>query len=281
MIGGVALVALAATSWGTWALFLRTTNVGPDVATPIVFAVMALVTLPFALRGPRVTWDRATIALVAANAFFDVTNVLAYFAALAKTTVAIAVLTHYLAPILIAVAAPRIDRTRTPGAGPAAAIALAGLVIILEPWRTPADGAVIGATLGVVSAVSYAGNVFVVRRLAMRIGAIRQMAYHTAVAAIAVAPLAWGHVLDITGTDLARLVAGGVTVGATAGVIFTIGLRRIGSARAAILAFIEPIVAVVIGATVFGEALRPIAALGGVMVLGAGVWVARSAVQAS
>jgi len=281
VIAGVALVVLAATSWGTWALFLRPTNLGAHVTTPIIFVVMALVTLPFALRGPRVKWDRATIALVAANAFFDVTNVLGYFAALAKTTVAIAVLTHYLAPILIAVAAPRIDGTRTPGAGPAAAIALAGLVIILEPWRTPADGAVIGAILGVLSAVSYAGNVFVVRRLAIRIGAIRQMAYHTAVAAIVVAPLAWGHTDEVTRGDLARLVAGAVTVGAAAGVIFTIGLRRIGSARAAVLAFIEPIVAVVIGATVFGEALRPIAALGGVMVLGAGVWVARSAVQAS
>jgi len=150
MAAGVALVATAAMSWGTWALFLRPIDLGSNLTTPIVFAVMAAVTLPFALRGPPIRWDRGTIALVGVNAFFDLTNVLAYFAALSHTTVAIAVLTHYLAPVLIALAAPRIEGTRTPGTGPAAMVALAGLVIILEPWRTPADGAVIGATFGVL-----------------------------------------------------------------------------------------------------------------------------------
>jgi len=118
-----------------------------------------------------------------------------------------------------------------------------------------------------------------VRRLAARIGAARQMAYHTAVAAIAVAPLLLVDRGEVSGRALAYLVVAGATIGATSGLLFTLGLRRIGSARAAVLTFLEPIVAVAIGATVFGEELRPTAALGGAMVLGAGVWVARAAVQ--
>ena len=77
-----------------------------------MFAVMAIVALPFALRGPRIALgphdDRACSL---GNTAFDALNVLTFFAALSHTTVAIAVLTHYLAPILIALAAPRIDGT--------------------------------------------------------------------------------------------------------------------------------------------------------------------------
>ena len=51
----------------------------------------------------------------------------------------------------------------------------------------------------------------------------------------------------------------------------------IGSARTAVLTFIQPVVAVLIGAVVWGEALHPIAMLGGAWVLGAGLQVARKA----
>jgi drug/metabolite transporter (DMT)-like permease len=54
-------------------------------------------------------------------------------------------------------------------------------------------------------------------------------------------------------------------------------LTRIGSARAAILTFIEPIVAVALGVIVWGEPLHPTAMIGGALVLGAGVQVVRKA----
>ncbi len=271
------MVTLAAASWGTWSLFLRPTHLPSIVTAPIIFLVMGAITLPFALRGPPMVWDRRTVGLIAANAAFDALNVLLFFAAIQYTTVAIAVLCHYLAPILIALAAPRIDGVVTPGARPAAAVALLGLVIILEPWHTPASGAVLGAVLGVISAVSYAGNVFVVRRIAGRIGAVRAQSYHSLLAGVVMTPLLVGHLGEITGSGLALLVTGAATIGAASGVVFSIGLLRIGSARTAVLTFIEPIVAVTVGAVVWDEVLHPIAMLGGAMVLGAGIQVARKA----
>ena len=59
--------------------------------------------------------------------------------------------------------------------------------------------------------------------------------------------------------------------------MFAIGLTRIGSARAAVFVFAEPLVAVAVGALVWEEALHPLAAIGGLMVLGAGIHVAREA----
>ncbi|MDX2088499.1 MAG: DMT family transporter [Kofleriaceae bacterium] len=277
MFAGLVMVTLAAASWGTWSLFLRPVGLPSMVTTPIVFVVMALTPLPLVLRAPRATWDRRAITLLLANTGFDLLNLLTFFGAMDQTSVAIAVLTHYVAPILIALAAPTIDRTESPGARPAAVVALAGLVIVLEPWRTPADGAVLGALLGLASAVCYAGNVFCVRRLASSIGAPRAMAYHSLLAAVLTAPFLVGHADVLVAADVAWLSLGAITVGAGSGIVFAVGLLRIGAARAAVLTFAEPIVAVAIGALVWGEPLRPLAAVGGALVLGAGIFVARKA----
>lgn len=273
------MVTLAAASWGTWSLFLRPTGLPATVTSPVIMLTMGLAALPFALRLPRATWDRRTVGLLLANAGFDALNLITFFAAIHYTTVAIAVLSHYVAPILIALAAPAIDKVDVRGARPAAAVALLGLVIVLEPWAEPQHGAALGASLGVLSACCYAGNMFVVRRLAARIGAPRAMSYHSLIAAVAMLPLVFvdGGYAQVAREDLLLLVAGAMTIGAASGVMFAIGLVRIGSARAAVLCFAEPIVAVLVGALVWDEPLHLLALVGGAMVLGAGIHVAREA----
>jgi drug/metabolite transporter (DMT)-like permease len=256
-------------------LFLRPTGLPASATSPLLFAVMGVVTLPFALRAPRAAWDRTLVLLVAANAACDALNVVTFFAALARTTVAIAVLTHYAAPIFVALAAPRVDGVVVRGTRVAALVALVGLAIVLEPWHAPADGALVGAALGLVSAAGYAGNVFVVRRLATRIGPARQMAYHSLIAAAVLAPFGASALATVSAADAGLLAAGAVTLGATAGVMFAAGLAQIGSARAAVLAYAEPLVAVAVGALVWHEPLHPIAAVGGALVIAAGVHVAR------
>ena len=271
------MVTLAAASWGTWSLFLRPTGLSAWVISPIIFAIMAVVAFPFTLREKPAHWDRKTVLLLLGNTASDALNVITFFAALQYTTVAIAVLTHYLAPILIALASPRIEGTYTRGARPAAAIALGGLVIMLEPWRVAADGVAIGALLGAASAVAYASNVFCVRRLAERIGPARVMSYHSALAAVLMLPFAVSGLATVSWADLGLLAAGSTTIGALSGIVFIAGLTRIGAARAAVLTFAEPLVAVAVGAFVWSEPLRPLAALGGALVLGAGIHVARQA----
>jgi DME family drug/metabolite transporter len=149
-------------------------------------------------------------------------------------------------------------------------------VIVLEPWREASSGAVPGAILGALSAVCYAGNTFTVRRLAERIGAPRAMAYHSLAAAVVLAPHAIGYAAP-SATDLGLLAAGAATIGAGSGILYVVGLTRIGAARAGVLTFAEPLVAVLVGALVWDEPLHAPAALGGALVLGAGIYVARKA----
>ncbi len=275
MLAGILMVTCAAASWGTWSLFLRPTGLSAWVTSPVMFAIMAVVAFPLTLREPRARWDRRTVLLLLGNTISDAVNVITFFAAMRYTTVAIAVLTHYLAPILIALASPRIEGTYTRGARPAAVIALAGLVIILEPWRGATGDVVIGAALGAASAVAYASNVFVVRRLAERLGPARVMSYHSALAAVVMLPFAVSGLATVSWPDVGLLAAGATTIGAMSGVVFIAGLQRIGAARTAVLTFAEPLVAVAVGALVWHEPLRPVAAIGGILVLGAGIHVAR------
>ena len=269
-----AIVAAAASSWGAWSLVLRPTHLPATATSVLVLGFGTLWLAPLALRGDRVVWSRRIIGLLAAYAAFDAINVLTFFAAIDRTTVAIAVITHYLAPVLVAVAAPRIDRTRSANAIPAAVVAFVGLALVVEPWRG-ATG-LEGAALGVASAVAYAGIVFVCRRLTLAIGAVRAMAYHGIPAALLVLPLAIDDLHAVDARDVALLGIGTLVLGAIAGVAYLRGLARIGAARAAVLTYCEPLVAVAVGALVWHEPIAWIAALGAALVLGAGVAVARS-----
>jgi drug/metabolite transporter (DMT)-like permease len=216
-----------------------------------------------------------TVGLLVANAGFAAGNIVTYFGALRFTTVAVAVLTHYLAPVLVAVAAPWVEGERVRGARLAALVATAGLVLVLEPWAEPIGRGELwlGAGLGAASAFFYAGNVFVARRLEPRIGASATIAYHALIAALLLAPLLVVDSADIDGRALGLLALGAAVPGALAGVLFVTGLGQIGSSRAAVLAYLEPLVAVVIGWSVWGEALGPPAGAGAVLIVGAGIRV--------
>ncbi len=274
---GVAMVAGAAASWGTWTLFLYPAALPAVLGTAIMFAVMGLSTLPFALAEPRRVWDRKAITWMLANTACDVLNNLCFFGALHYRNVTIAVLCHYAAPILIALAAPYVEGVTTRGARPSAVVALCGLVIVLEPWRAPSAGAVMAALLGFASAVFYAGTVFSVKRFAAAVGTSRAISYHSLLGAVLLLPLVLPHLGEVTGSGFGYIAIGAIVLGTCANSLFVRGLARIGAARTAVLTFIEPLVAVSIGALVWGEHLRPIAALGGALVLAAGLHVARQA----
>jgi drug/metabolite transporter (DMT)-like permease len=277
---GALLVIFAACCWGTWSLWFRPTELPGSVTAPILFAFGAVGTIPLALREHArrpepVVWTRRLVGMLALYALLDAVNAATFFSAMNVTTVAVAVLTHDLAPVLVALAAPRLDGTRVPGAGLAALIALAGVGLLLEPWRPGALGGdvLLGAALGLVSAVAYAANVFLGRKLTLELGSATTLGLHALGAMLLLLPLAGPELLSIEARDLPYLAIAGVFPGVLAGLAFLRGAALVGSARAAILAFLEPVVACVVGFVAFGERLGAWSVVGGVLVLAAGVLV--------
>lgn len=270
---GTALILAAATSWGTWSLWLRPTGLPSEVTTPILFLAMALGAWPLSLRERTPRWSKRTLMLLVAFGVSDAINVGTFFAAMTVTTVAIAVLTHYAAPVIVALLAPRIDGVHVPHAKPAALLALLGLTIVLQPWRELEGDVVLGATLGLVSACAYASNVFLARRLTEDLGASRTLGLHSVIAALLLLPLAGARMFEIEMDDVPYLAIGCIGPGLLAGLAFLRALTLIGAARASILAFIEPLVACVVGWLAWDEPLGWSIVLGGALVVAAGVLV--------
>ncbi|MFO0682896.1 MAG: DMT family transporter [Sandaracinus sp.] len=274
---GVLGVLIAACAWGSWSVFLRPTGLPGSVTAPLLFAGVGVLSIPWALRDPvQARWDRASVLLLLAYTASNATNVVTFFSAMSTTSVAVAVLTHSVAPVLVAVLAPRVDGTKAPRAVPAALVALAGLALVLEPWRPEAwQGEVaLGAMLGLTSAFAYAACVFMLGRLVVRLGAARTLSLHSGLAALLVVPFAGRPLLDVESADLVPLAGAVVFPGVLAGLAFSHGLRVLGSARTAVLALLEPVVACAIGWALWGEPLGPLAILGGAMVVAAGAMVA-------
>jgi DME family drug/metabolite transporter len=272
-VGGTVAVVAAATCWGLWSLSLRPSGLPPITFAVGLFVIMGVVTLPAVAVAPAATWSRRAVLLLVMNGVWDATNVVTFFGAMQKTTVEIAVLTHYLAPVLVAVLAPYIDRERVKGAVPGAIVACGGLALVLEPWRGRPD--VVGAALGTASAFAYCGNIFTVRRLAPLIGATRVISYHSFIAAVLVLPFAIHVGVAPSAESLAWCAGGAILLGAIPGVIYVRGLEIIGPSRAAMLAYAEPLVAVIVGVAVWGEPVGWTALVGVVLVVGSGVYVAK------
>jgi drug/metabolite transporter (DMT)-like permease len=279
---GFGLVAAAAVGWGTWPIILKNAPMPAALQSAVLMAVLTLASLPVMLRDRvRVRPTRAQWAGVAWLGVGDALNVVLFFAAYQRTTVAIAVLTHYLTPIFVALAAPFVlrekARLRTFGA---VAIAFAGLVLLLEPWRMGLGrNDVVGAALGAGSAVFYASNVLVNKRLVRSFSGSEMMFFHGLVATpllFALVP-AQEYAL-VSKSALGVVMIGALGPGALGGLLFVWGLRRITASHASVLTLLEPFVAVLLAAAIMGERVGLISLVGGMLILGGALIVVTGAV---
>jgi drug/metabolite transporter (DMT)-like permease len=284
-----AAVALAACAWGTWGLIVRRTD--PAGAMPsalqstIVMAVMTAVSGVAALRdrvpGRAPRRARAWVAWLGVSDSF---NILLFFAAY-KLTITVSVLTHYLTPIFVALAAPLVLRERMTAWTAAAVFAsFAGLALMLAPSSGAAPSAVIltSALFGAGSAVFYASNVLVNKLIASHFSTSESMFWHgvvgTPLLAAFVSPSAWSAV-DPRAAGLLAVAA--IGPGALAGMTFVWGLRRMPAANASTLTLLEPLVSILLAAALLGERLGARAIAGGALILGGAVVVMRQQAGAS
>ena len=248
----------------------------------VLMVVILFVSGPLALRD-RIA-RKATLGEWLGVAWLgvgDAMNAYFFFKAYQRTSVAIAVLTHYLAPLFVALGAPLLLRERpSRRAYAAVAIGFGGLVLLLEPWRAAAHptGAM-GAAFGAASAVFYASNVLFAKRLAPVFSGSEQMFFHCFVAlpllAVLVPISEWGAV-DSRAVGIVAL--GSVGPGALAGLFFVWGLRRVPASRASPLTLLEPLVAMLIGSAIYGEMIGIPGLVGGALILlGAGLVISRRA----
>lgn len=275
---GSLMVAVAAAGWGTWPFFLRLAERGGPIP-PALEASVAMLALT-AVSGTFVSRDRLRVratplqwAKIALLGVADALNVVFFFAAYQRTSIAIAVLTHYMTPMLVAVAAPfalgEVWRVRT---FVAVSVSLGGLVLLLAPWSAERHATdVVGGGFGVASAICYATNVLVAKSLVPVFSGSEMAFYHGVLSVLVLVafvvigdPGALGRV-GLSGATW--LAVGALLAGAGCGLLFVWGLRRIHASRASNLTLFEPLVATVAASLIFHERIGWSGLMGGALIL--------------
>lgn len=286
-VGGTAAVVVAACLFGTLGPASRAAYEAG--LTPLVFtfwraafgavALAALLGWLHARGRDRVRWralpPRALIALLAAGGASVVLN-LAIFSAFQETSIALALLGFYTYPALVAGAAVLLGEERLTGMRAAAlALALLGMAVVVLGGATGGTAfSALGLGLAILAAAMQAVYILLGRRgfraipseeATFGIIGIDALAFLALIVAtgageVAALPLEEPSTLPV-------LLWAGVAGAGVPTLLFLLGIRSIGPTRTSIVALLEPVFGALLAAFLLGEAMGPIQAAGGVLVL--------------
>jgi DME family drug/metabolite transporter len=242
----------------------------------IVLGVLFARRRPLAGVRSRSVWPR--LLLMAA---VDAVNLLLFFVAIRDTSVAVGMFLQFLAPVWVALIAPRVFRARTEWiVYPALAIALAGLVVILAPSLF-GEGIRLspwGLAAGLLAGVAYAVFQLVVKDLTdRRVSAVTIVLTETWLDALFLLPLAiWqtvGTGYRLTTHDLVAGLILGVVCTALAYLMWTHGMAMIKVQHSSILGYLEPVSAPIYALLLLGQGISVWTIAGGVLIVAAGLLV--------
>jgi drug/metabolite transporter (DMT)-like permease len=230
---------------------------------------------PLAGAGAPGVWPRLLVM-----GLVDAFTLLLFFVAIRGTSVAIGMFLQFLAPVWVALLAPRVSRVPTERiVYPALAIALGGLVVILAPSllgegiRLSAGGVAAGLAAG----IGYAVFQLVVKDLTKRVSAVTIVFTEAWLDALILLPLAlWqtvGSGYHLTTRDLVAGLVLGVLCTAIAYTMWTEGVGRIKVQHSAILGYLEPVSAPLYALLLLGQGISVWTVGGGALIVVAGLLV--------
>ena len=204
-------------------------------------------------------------------------NWILLFEAYKYTTVSVATLSYYFAPVLVTAACPILFREKlTRKQVFCFVMSTIGLVLITVTGdMTSGSRDLIGIAFGLGAAVLYA-SVVLLNKFIKNVAGIHRTFLQFLAAILVLTPyVASTGGVTLGGMNVAGwvclLVVGLVHTGVAYCLYFS-SLRDLPGQKAAILSYIDPLVAVIISVTVLGEAMGPLQIFGGALILGFTLW---------
>ena len=275
----LALLAVAVCFGGTWpAGKVAAEHVPPATVATARFAVAcALLWLWARSHGRRIGLPgRADLPLVVALGLTAVLGYNLFFLyglRLAPATDGAILVPGLITVLTTALAWPLHGHRPTAAVVAGLAVALAGVALVADPvggfgsQRLEGDGLLVGA------AACWASYTLLGRTATRRFDSVTANVYATGAGTVGLLPLSflgggWRSLAAAPGSAWASIVYLSVVGTVVAFVLFYEGVRLIGSAPASAFTLLVPIFGVLASMLVLGERLRPLAALGGALVLG-------------
>lgn len=269
---------LAMCIWGTLGAFRRFL----DMPSSFIALARGILGTAFLIGYLVFRGKRIDLAAVRKNALLLLLSGIAIgfnwiflFEAYCYTSVATATLCYYFAPILVILAVPIVLKEKlTTFKGLCALVALVGMVLVSGILETGFSGSreIKGILLGLGAAVLYA-SVILMNKKMISIPALDKTVFQLGFASAALAPYVLFTVSksEIVCSPAAVGILGILGLVHT-GVAYLLYFGSMGNLKAqtvALLGYLDPVLAVILSAVLFGEALSVLGFLGAILILGA------------
>jgi drug/metabolite transporter (DMT)-like permease len=282
--GGIAYVLVSGACFGSMPLFARRAYAdGIDPATLLALRftlAAACLWAVLAWKGHTLPRGRGLAVLVAMGAVGYAGQAFCYFTAITLASVGLVSLLLYLYPALVALLARVVFCS--PLSWPqvaAVAIALAGSALTIG---RAGDGKPLGIALGLLAALVYSVYILAGSRLPAGISPLAASAVITTAAAATCGAAAAARGLRLPAHPAGWAAVLGVAVlGTVLAILFFFeGMERVGPVRASVYSTVEPMVTLGLAAALLGEPVTLVRALGGVLIVGAVLLLAREELRA-
>lgn len=229
----------------------------------------------------KIPKDRTILYLILLSVV-SLINTFTFFLAYKNTSVANAVLTHYTAPVIVAFAAPIfLNEKLTKKVIFAVAIASSGLWIMLNMSATQflnlliaGDKNTVGTLSGLISGFAYAAVIIVIRFLAQNVHPIVMTFFQNSIIAAILFPFIEVPHDIVTGLWAFGIM--GIIHSTIAPILYFRGMREVTANKSAILGYLEPVCAIILGIIFLHEAVTYKTIIGGAMIIFSGYLTIRS-----
>ncbi len=274
------LLVLSMTIFGTLGLFVRNISVSSGELA-LYRAVMAAVMIGLFLlfTGQKIPFNKIKkeIPLLLASGVAMGFNWILLFQAYKYTTVSVATLSYYFAPVIVTVVCPLLFKEKM-GLKQWLCFGMSTIGIVLITGigdLSQSSNNLTGIAFGVGAAVLYA-TVILLNKFIKGVEGIHRTFLQFLAAIIVLVP----YVLMTSGVNVLSLdskgwinllIVGFVHTGITYCLYFS-SLKELPGQKAAILSYIDPLVAVIVSVTVLGEEMSLLQVVGGILILGFTLW---------
>lgn len=195
--------------------------------------------------------------------FFSLLNMFSFYYAFQNTTIANAVLTHYIAPVIVAFCAPAIlKETISKKVVWAILMASIGLWVMLRGFSLDA-GHGAGIAAGIFSGFTYAAIVILARVSARNYEPLVLAFFSNGLIAAALLPFVREFPLHAIWSFLLM----GIVHSTAATMLYYHGLKTVTANRAAVLGYLEPVSAIIFSVIFLGESVGMNTLIGGMLVI--------------
>lgn len=270
---GMLLLAISAVSFGLMPIFATLSyqaGVGVDdllfFRFLLAFTMMGVILLASGRLSLPSKRDLVLLLLLGALGYFLQSSF--YFTALIFSPVPIVVLVLYTYPAFVTVSSHLLGWEKvTTRIATAVAVAVAGLVLVANPFESSPG---LGVILALLASVTYTAYILASSGVLKRVRGELASFYVMGAACLSFGVAALGNGSALLGWQpigwawifMIALVSTVVAVTA-----FFMGLSLIGPSRSSLISLLEPLTSVILSFAIFGEALAIVQAIGGLLIL--------------